>query len=116
MDIPGDPDLILKSGEKISLGESEIEVRHTPGHTPGSVTFYIQKLHAAFVGDLIFHRSIGRTDLDGGSFHTLKNSVKTQIFTLPEETTLFPGHGPATTVKEEMETNPFVGLYADFEG
>lgn len=115
LDIPGDPDILLFNGQKIALGKSEIEVRHTPGHSPGSVTFHIPDLHTALVGDLIFHHSIGRTDLHGGNFQTLKNSVDTQIFTLPPETMLIPGHGPATTVKEEMENNPFVGLHANFD-
>ncbi len=111
---PCDPDLFLEDGQKIALGESQVEVRHTPGHSPGSVTFYIPNLKTALVGDLLFHRGIGRTDLDGGNFQALKNSVHTQIFTLPVDTVLIPGHGPHTTVKEEMENNPFVGLHADY--
>jgi glyoxylase-like metal-dependent hydrolase (beta-lactamase superfamily II) len=114
MNPPCDPDLFLENGQQIALGESKIEVRHTPGHSPGSVTFYIPALQTALVGDLLFHRGIGRTDLEGGDFQTLKNSVQTQIFTLPADTVLIPGHGPHTTVKEEMENNPFIGLHANY--
>lgn len=112
---PGDPDFLLEHAQKISLGKSEIEVRHTPGHSPGSVIFYIPDLKTAVVGDLIFHNSIGRTDLDGGSFKALKQSVQTQVFTLPEDTVLVPGHGPETTVAYEMNHNPFVGINANLD-
>lgn len=110
IDIPGDPDFLLKGGQVLTLGEDEIEVRHTPGHSPGSVIFYIPSQNTAIVGDLIFQRGIGRTDLDGGSYKTLVKSVRTQVFTLPPATTLIPGHGPSTTVEEEMENNPYLDL------
>lgn len=110
---PCDPNLMLKDNQRLRLGKSEIEIRHTPGHSPGSVIFYIPDLRTAIVGDLIFHRGIGRTDLDGGSFKALKQSVHTRVFTLPPKTILIPGHGPETTVAEEMEYNPYVGLNTD---
>ena len=115
VDIPADPDYLLEDKQKIKLGESEIEVRLTPGHSPGSVIFYIPSIHTAVVGDLIFNRGIGRTDLDGGSFKTLSNSIHTQVFSLPPETILIPGHGSETTVLEEMEENPYVGLHSNFD-
>jgi len=80
-------------------------VLHTPGHSPGHVTFVAGGM--AFVGDLIFAGSIGRTDLPGGSHAALLRAVREKIFTLPAETILLPGHGPATTVEEEKRSNPF---------
>ncbi len=110
---PCDPNLMLEDGQHLDLGKSEIEIRHTPGHSPGSVIYYIPDSSTAIVGDLIFHRGIGRTDLDGGSFKALKESVQTQVFSLPPGTRLIPGHGPDTKVAEEMKSNPYVGLHAD---
>jgi len=109
IDIPADPDVYLTDEQTIQLGEGEIQIRHTPGHTPGSVVFYIKVLDVTLVGDLIFHQGIGRTDLDGGNFEVLKTSIKTKIFTLPPQTMLIPGHGPITTVESEMRLNPYVG-------
>jgi len=85
----------------------ECDIRHTPGHSGGSLTFYFPEAQAAFVGDLIFYRSIGRTDFPGGDLELLKKSVKEKIFTLPPETQLLSGHGPETTVGDEMNHNPF---------
>lgn len=115
IDAPADPDFLLEHQQKILLGDDEIEVRYTPGHSPGSVLFYIPSLNTAVVGDLIFRFGIGRTDLDGGSYKTLVNSIRTQVFTLPAKTILIPGHGPSTTVKEEMEENPYLDMDVDEE-
>ncbi len=82
-------------------------VLSTPGHSPGGLSFYFPTLEAVFVGDLIFYRSVGRTDFPGSSPQVLERSVREQIFTLPEKTRIYPGHGPATTVGEEMRHNPF---------
>ncbi len=79
----------------------------TPGHTPGSITYYFPQAGAAFVGDLIFYRSVGRTDFPGGSSAQLKKSVQEQIFTLPGDTVLYSGHGLETTVDAERTHNPF---------
>lgn len=79
----------------------------TPGHSPGSVTYYFPQASAAFVGDLIFYRSVGRTDFPGGSSAQLKASVQEKIFTLPGETMLYSGHGLETTVADERTHNPF---------
>ena len=99
------PDRLISEGEKIVLGELTINVLHTPGHSPGSVTYFVaDKL---FVGDLIFAGSIGRTDLPKGNYQTLIASVETKIFSLPDATAIYPGHGPATTVGQEKATNPF---------
>jgi glyoxylase-like metal-dependent hydrolase (beta-lactamase superfamily II) len=86
------------------FADGEFTVLHT-GHTPGHVAFLTGEM--AFVGDLIFAGSIGRTDLPGGSYDDLIRAVREKIFTLPDETVLFPGHGPATTVGEEKRSNPF---------
>lgn len=83
----------------------------TPGHSPGSLTFHFPEAKAAFVGDLIFYRSIGRTDFPGGNLDELKLSVTEHIFTLPPETRLLSGHGPETTAGDEMNHNPFFQGY-----
>ena len=94
-------------GRMAALG-TEAEVRHVPGHCPGNVLFYFAGSRAAFVGDALFRGSIGRTDLPGGGFPILENSIRTQIYTLPDDTIVHPGHGPETTVGEEKEGNPYV--------
>jgi glyoxylase-like metal-dependent hydrolase (beta-lactamase superfamily II) len=109
---PTDPDLLLEHEQNLSLGKYEIEVRHTPGHSPGSVIFHIPAIQTAIVGDLIFRRGVGRTDLNGGSFSELRNSIETQVYTLSPDTILIPGHGPNTTVADEMRYNPYVGIEA----
>ena len=101
-------DVWVQPGQRwTALGET-VEVRHVPGHCPGNVLFYFAAQHAAFVGDALFHSGVGRTDLPGGSMEVLERSIRDQIFTLPEDTVLYPGHGPETTVGTERETNPFV--------
>jgi glyoxylase-like metal-dependent hydrolase (beta-lactamase superfamily II) len=102
---PPPPDVLLNEGDVVRLAEQEFRVLHTPGHSPGHVTFLVGGM--AFVGDLIFAGSVGRTDLPGGSHEALLRSVREKIFTLPPATILLPGHGPATTVEREMRSNPF---------
>jgi glyoxylase-like metal-dependent hydrolase (beta-lactamase superfamily II) len=102
---PPAPDVLIREGDAVELADQSFRVLHTPGHTPGHVTFLTGDM--AFVGDLIFAGSIGRTDLPGGSYETLIRAVREKIFTLPDRTVLFPGHGPATTVGEERRSNPF---------
>lgn len=105
------PLVYLVPGENLKIGEDLLEILFTPGHSPGSVSFY----HAAggFVigGDTLFNGSIGRTDLPGGDFDSLIQSIQTQLFTLPDETKVYSGHGPVTTVGLEKMNNPFVKLY-----
>jgi hydroxyacylglutathione hydrolase len=103
--------IFIEEEEKIKLGEDELEVRFTPGHSPGSVCFYNGEAGFAIAGDVLFNGSIGRTDLPGGDFDSLINSIQTQLFTLPDETKIYPGHGPMTTVGFEKMNNPFVKLY-----
>lgn len=98
-------DRLLEDGEEIKMGNYTIKVIHTPGHSPGGVSYYTGD--KIFVGDLLFAGSIGRTDLPGGNYETLIDSVKTKIFSLPGSTAVYPGHGHKTTVKEEIDTNPF---------
>ncbi|HLP06550.1 MAG TPA: MBL fold metallo-hydrolase [Opitutaceae bacterium] len=101
-------DRAVQQGDTFELLGETVEVRHVPGHCPGNVLFYFQKTGAAFVGDAIFAGSIGRTDLPRGGFEMLERSIKTQIYTLPEDTALYPGHGPETDVATEKATNPYV--------
>ena len=98
----------VKPGDKLAALGTTAEVRHVPGHCPGNVLFYFAPAGAAFVGDAIFAGSVGRTDLPGGSFPMLEKSIRTQIYTLPDATRIFPGHGPDTTVAEEKQNNPHV--------
>lgn len=98
----------VKSGERLTVLGLDIEVRHVPGHCPGNVLFYFAAHGAAFVGDALFAGSVGRTDLPGGNFDVLEQSIRTQIYTLPDDTVVFPGHGPNTTVGREKATNPYV--------
>jgi len=104
---PGNPtiDRFIKDGDDIQIGDLNIHVLHTPGHSPGGVTFHIDNY--LFVGDLIFAGSIGRTDLPGGNYDTLIRSVQTKIFTLPDSSIICPGHGPETTAGQEKAFNPF---------
>jgi hydroxyacylglutathione hydrolase len=102
------PEIALEHGGVLHVGEFAFEVRHTPGHTPGHVVFYCPTRSLVFCGDVIFQGSIGRTDLPGGNYRTLIESIRTQILTLPDETLLFSGHGPETTVGDERATNPFL--------
>ncbi|MFT3828680.1 MAG: MBL fold metallo-hydrolase [Opitutaceae bacterium] len=101
-------DRVVQQGDTFELLGETVEVRHVPGHCPGNVLFHFRKTGAAFVGDAIFAGSIGRTDLPRGGFEMLERSIKTQIYTLPEETMLYPGHGPETDVATEKATNPYV--------
>ena len=99
----------IKPGENIRLGKDEIEVRFTPGHSPGSVSFYNKPAGFVIGGDVLFNGSIGRTDLPGGDFDTLVTSIREQLFVLPPETIVYSGHGPETTIGFEKKNNPFVG-------
>jgi len=106
---PGpEPTIDFVDGMRMRLGNAEFEVRYTPGHTPGHIVLYCASAGLCFCGDLIFSGSVGRSDLPGGDTDALANSIRTQIYTLPDETRLLPGHGPETTVGEEKATNPYV--------
>ena len=85
----------------------EFSIIHTPGHTRGGVCFYFEKINSLFSGDTLFKSSIGRTDLPGGDTDTLMSSIKENLFTLPNDVKVYPGHGPSTTIGIEKDTNPF---------
>lgn len=105
-------DVKLHEGDVLRAGETEFQVLHTPGHTPGSVSLYIPSQTMLVAGDTLFRGNIGRTDLPGGSGKKIIQSIHEKIFTLPEETIVVPGHGPGTTVGHEKQFNPFVGASA----
>lgn len=98
----------LNEGDIVKLDEDELLVLHVPGHSPGSICFYCATQNFIIGGDVLFHRSIGRTDLPGGSFDDLINGIRSKIFTLPDDTIIYPGHGIPTTVGEEKKYNPFL--------
>jgi len=100
----------INEGDTIQLGNETFEILFTPGHSPGSICFY-SKVHKFIIsGDVLFNGSVGRTDLPGGSFDTLQQSIKTKMYMLPEDVIVYPGHGDSTTIGDEMKTNPFVKL------
>ncbi|HKW88471.1 MAG TPA: MBL fold metallo-hydrolase [Candidatus Acidoferrales bacterium] len=116
-------DDLLKEGDVVRWGGHEARVLHTPGHTPGSISLYLPEAMVKggkrdgvsresapwlFAGDTLFAGSIGRTDLWGGSYPEIMRSIHTKLLALPESTIVFPGHGPATTLAEEQQTNPFL--------
>lgn len=116
---PGEPptvDGFLVPGATVTWGRQTLEMRWTPGHSPGSITFVDHAGRRAFVGDALFAGSIGRTDLPGGNHRQLLDGIRQQIFTLPDDYAVLPGHGPATTVGREKRTNPFFSDLADDSG
>lgn len=100
----------LTENDVITFGEQQLKILHIPGHSPGSIVFYNEKEKFAVVGDVLFNGSIGRTDLPGGSFEQLIDGIRRKLFTLPDETEIYSGHGPKTTVGQEKRYNPFVGI------
>lgn len=113
---PGpEPTIDFFQGQILRLGTVDFEVRFTPGHTPGHCILYVASEKLCFCGDLIFAGSVGRTDLPGGNWEQLVESIRTQVFTMPADTRLLSGHGPATTVGEEERNNPFVGSNSTVE-
>jgi hydroxyacylglutathione hydrolase len=103
-------DGFLTAGEKLKLGAEELEILFVPGHAPGHVAFYHRAQNWVIGGDVLFHRSIGRTDLPGGDLDTLIQSIHQQFFTLPDDVVVYPGHGPETTIGAEKKFNPFCAL------
>ena len=99
--------IFLKEDEKIKLGDDELDILLTPGHSPGSLSFYSKKDKFVLSGDALFYRSIGRTDLPLGNHETLIKSIREKLFSLPGETKVYSGHGPVTTIGEEKTENPF---------
>ena len=103
------PDRYLESGDEVRFGNIAMEVRHCPGHTPGHVVFIQHPYRLAFVGDVLFKGSIGRTDFPRGDLQTLIDSITNQLWPLGNDITFVPGHGPVSTFGEERRSNPFVG-------
>ena len=104
-----EPERWLQQGDQVHVGESTLEVRHCPGHTPGHVIFFAPSEQLAFVGDVLFAGSIGRTDFPGGDHATLIRSIRDNLFPLGNEIRFVPGHGPMSTFGEERRANPYVG-------
>ncbi len=103
------PDRWLEQGDTVSVGNQLLEVLHCPGHTPGHVAFFHRSSQTAFVGDVLFKGSIGRTDFPHGDYPALIRSIRERLFPLGDEVTFIPGHGPASTFGQERLTNPYVG-------
>lgn len=102
-----EPGGFIEDNQKITFGSTELISLHVPGHSPGSMAFYSKKDKCVFTGDALFSGTIGRTDLPGGDFDTLINSIKMQLFVLPPETVVYSGHGAETDIKTEMNHNPY---------
>ncbi len=98
----------LKGGDTITLGDDQLSVLEAPGHSPGHICFYSEAQQFLIGGDVLFRHSIGRTDLPGGNHQQLLNSIRTQLFTLPDKVKVYPGHGEPTTIGEEKRSNPFL--------
>lgn len=101
-------DTWLEDAQEIEIVGRQVQIRHVPGHCPGSILYWFKDDGIAITGDAIFSGSIGRTDFPGCSFEQLANSIRKQIYTLPDDTVLYPGHGPETSVGREAMANPFV--------
>ncbi|MFA9559392.1 MBL fold metallo-hydrolase [Evansella sp. AB-rgal1] len=102
------PDRLLTSEAPLKIESFEFQIYETPGHSPGSVSFYIPEEKIIFSGDVLFHGGVGRTDLPGGDHETLMNTIHNKMLSLPDETIVANGHGPVTTIGQEKEINPFI--------
>lgn len=101
-------DVQLTEGQSVDVGEFSLKVLYTPGHAPGHISFYTPEARAVFDGDVLFSGGIGRTDLPGGNMALLMESIHQKLLTLPEDTTVYSGHGPATTIGQERQWNPYL--------
>ena len=108
------PGVFLEEGQTIEFGNTTLDIVFTPGHSPGSICFIDHKDKIVIGGDVLFQGSIGRTDLPGGDFDTLANSIRTKLYTLPDNYTVYPGHGDETTIGNEKNNNPFVRQVSGF--
>ena len=107
MELPK-PDGFVEENQEIKLGNNTIKILHTPGHAPGSICLYAPDSNMVLTGDVLFNGSIGRTDLVGGDYETLINQIKSKLLVLPDETIVYPGHGPKTSIYDERENNPYL--------
>lgn len=103
----GPPDQLLQPGQAIDFQDIHLEIRPTPGHTPGGISLYDPNAAVVFTGDALFAGSIGRHDFPGGNLETLLTAIRQQLLSLPDDTTVYPGHGPATNIAQEKNHNPF---------
>ena len=101
------PDELIFDEQKFLLGKTEGKFLFTPGHSPGEVCLYFEKDKICFTGDVLFNKNIGRTDLPGGNYDVLIDSIENKLFTLPDDVTIYPGHGAASTIGDEKKNNPF---------
>jgi len=108
---PPMPSVWVNHNDTIEFGNTKLKVLHVPGHSPGCIAFYCEKDGFVIVGDVLFKGSIGRADLPGGDYDTLISSIKENLFTLPENSVVYPGHGEKTTIGHEKKTNPFFVNY-----
>jgi hydroxyacylglutathione hydrolase len=108
-----DADTFLNEGDKVFFGNQTLEILFVPGHSPGHIAFYHPDQKMLVGGDVLFENSIGRTDLPGGDFDTLINSIHQKFFTLPDDVTVYCGHGPETTIGFEKRTNPFCAIHQE---
>jgi len=109
--IASPPDRIIKEEDVLSIDAFTFKILETPGHSPGSVSYYVKEINTIFAGDTLFQGSIGRTDLPGGNHEQLLNSIEEKLLTLPNDTLVLPGHGPVTTIEKEIQFNPFINGY-----
>jgi glyoxylase-like metal-dependent hydrolase (beta-lactamase superfamily II) len=107
MEMPPEPQGFIDDGQLITFESVTLKALHVPGHSPGSLAYYSEKDGIVFTGDALFAGSIGRTDLPGGNYDTLIDSIRNKLFVLPPATVVYPGHGAKTTIEQEMKTNPF---------
>ncbi|MFN8165443.1 MAG: MBL fold metallo-hydrolase [Bacteroidia bacterium] len=105
-----EPSEFLKDGDILKFGTTELEVLFTPGHSPGSLSYFHRESKRLIAGDVLFRESIGRTDLPGGSFEVLEKSIREKLYSLDDEVIVYPGHGPETTIGWEKGNNPFVSM------
>ena len=106
--LPPAPAAFLQPGSHITFGNTTLHILFTPGHSPGSVSFWCEEAGIVVTGDALFYESIGRTDLPGGNHAQLLDSIRRELFSLPDATVVYPGHGPVTTIRHEKEYNPFL--------
>ncbi|MFK7797245.1 MAG: MBL fold metallo-hydrolase [Aureispira sp.] len=109
------PERYLQEGDFITFGNSQLKILLTPGHSPASVSFYCEASKFVIGGDVLFQGSIGRTDLPGGNHSTLMESIEREFMSLPDDTVVYAGHGPATTVGKERQSNPFILEYNTYK-
>ena len=106
---PPEPDELISEETELFLGNSKLKFLFTPGHTPGEVCIYLEKEKICITGDVLFNESIGRTDLWGGNYDQLIESINTKLLSLPDDVTIYPGHGETSTIGYEKQNNPFIG-------